>query len=146
MKSFQKFGLLAMAGSACLLNSCATVGRSPSGFLANYSQLDAGYGTTDAVAAYIRPGADLGRYDSVLIDPVTTVVAAPGISAEVKDQLATYLGAALRTQAAGKLKIASVPGPSTLRVRTARAHPSAGSPYRDAGIGCGCGFRFERFV
>jgi hypothetical protein len=119
MKPFQKLGLLAMAGTACLLNSCGNVGRSPSGFLANYSQLDAGYGTTDAVGAYIKPGADLRKYDSVLIDPVTTVVATPGISAEVKDQLAAYLGAALRTQAAGKLKIASVPGPTTLRVRTA---------------------------
>jgi hypothetical protein len=132
MKPFRKFGLPAMAAIAFVLNSCAPGGRSPSGFLANYRQLDAGYGTTDAVAAYIRPGADLAKYDSVLIEPVTTVVAAPGISAEVKDQLAAYLGAALRTQAAGKLRIASVPGPTTLRVRTALTDVipgvSAGTP------------------
>ena len=119
MKPFQKIGLLAMAGATFVLNSCANIGRSPSGFLANYSQLDAGYGTTDAVAAYVKPGADLAKYDSVLIEPVTTVVATPGISPQVKDQLAAYLGAALRTQAAGKMRIATVPGPTTLRVRTA---------------------------
>lgn len=120
MKPIQLSGLFALACTAFFMNSCATGGRSPSGFLGNFSQLDAGYGTTDAVAAYVKPGVDLKQYDSVWIEPVTTVVATPGISAEVTDQLAAYLGAALRTQAAtGKMKIATVPGPGTLRVRTA---------------------------
>ncbi len=119
MKPIQKLGLIAMAGTAFVLNSCATGGRSPSGFLADFSQLDAGYGTTDAVAAYLKPGADLKKYDSILIDPVTTVVATPGISMEVKEQLAAYLGASLRAQLGGKLQIATSPGPNTLRVRTA---------------------------
>lgn len=119
MKPIQKIGLIALAGAAFALNSCSTGGRSPSGFLTNFSQLDAGYGTQDAVAAYLKPGVDLKKYDSVIIDPVTTVVAAPGISAAVQDQLAAYVGASLRTQLAGKMKIATVPGPNTLRVRTA---------------------------
>lgn len=119
MKSTQRFGFLVTAGVSLVISSCSTGGRSPSGFLSNYSQLDAGYGTANAVAAYVKPGVDLKKYDSVMIDPVTTVVAAPGISAEVKDQLAAYLSGSLRSQVPADLKIVGSPGPTTLRVRTA---------------------------
>jgi hypothetical protein len=119
MKSIHRIGVIAMAGAALAVTSCSTGGRSPSGFLGNYKQLDAGYGTADAVSAYLKPGVDLKKYDSVLIDPVTTVIATPGISTEVKDQLAAYLGDSLRSQSAGKLKLAGSPGPTTIRVRTA---------------------------
>lgn len=119
MKSIHRIGVIAMAGAALAVTSCSTGGRSPSGFLGNYKQMDAGYGTADAVSAYLKPGVDLKKYDSVLIDPVTTVIATPGISAEVKDQLAAYLGDSLRSQSAGKLKLVGSPGPTTIRVRTA---------------------------
>lgn len=108
-----------MAGIALILSSCSIGGRSPSGFLSNYSQMDAGYGTTNAVSSYLKPGVDLIKYDSVMIDPVTTVVAAPGISPEVKDQLAAYLGTSMRSQLAGKMKLVGTPGPTTLKVRMA---------------------------
>jgi hypothetical protein len=119
MKSIHRIGVIALAGAALAVTSCSTGGRSPSGFLGNYKQLDAGYGTADAVSSYLKPGVDLKKYDSVLIDPVTTVVATPGISAEVKDQLAAYLGESLRSQSVGKLKLVGSPGPTTIRVRTA---------------------------
>lgn len=119
MKSIHRIGVIAMAGVALAVTSCSTGGRSPSGFLGNYKQLDAGYGTADAVSAFVKPGADLKKYDSVIIDPVTTVVGTPGISAEVKDQLAAYLGGSLQSELGGKLKIVTVPGPTTLRVRVA---------------------------
>lgn len=119
MKSIHRIGVIALAGAALSVTSCSTGGRSPSGFLANYKQLDAGYGTADAVSAYLKPGVDLKKYDSVLIDPVTTIVTTPGISGEVKDQLAAYLGEALRSQSAGKMKLVGTPGPTTIRVRTA---------------------------
>lgn len=119
MKPIHCIGVIAMAGVALAITSCATGGRSPSGFLANFSQLDAGYGTTDAVSAYVKPGVDLKKYDSFLIDPVTTVVATPGISPEVTEQLAAYLSDSLRSQVAGKMKIVGSPGPRTLRVRVA---------------------------
>lgn len=111
--------LSALAGIALTLTACSIGGRSPSGFLGNYKQLDAGYGTENAVSSYLKPGVDLKKYDSVIIDPVTTVVATPGISAAVKDQLAAYVAESLRAHSAGRLKLASSPGPSTLRVRTA---------------------------
>jgi len=120
MKPIQRIGVIAISGAALALFSCApTGGRSPSGFLANFSQLNAGYGTADAVSAYIKPGADLKNYDSVMIDPVTTVIATQGISPQVSSQLAAYLGESLRSQVTGKLKIAAAPGPKTLRVRMA---------------------------
>lgn len=119
MKSAHRIGLIVTAGVSLVVSSCSTGGRSPSGFLSNYSQLDAGYGTENAVSAYLKPGVDLKKYDSVIIDPVTTVVAAPGISAEVKDQLAAYLSGSLRSQAHSGLKLVNSPGPTTLRVRTA---------------------------
>jgi len=119
MKSASCFGLIVTAGICLIASSCSTGGRSPSGFLSNYSQMDAGYGTADAVSAYLKPGVDLKKYDSVIIDPVTTVVAAPGISPEVKDQLASYLAGSLRSQVPATLKLATSSGPTTLRVRTA---------------------------
>jgi hypothetical protein len=119
MKSAHRIGAILTAGVSLVVSSCSTGGRSPSGFLSNFSQLDAGYGTADAVSAYLKPGVDLKKYDSVIIDPVTTVVSASAVSQEVKDQLAAYLSSSLRSQVAPKLKVVGSPGPTTLRVRTA---------------------------
>ncbi len=119
MNLLNPLGLLATTAVALALASCSTGGSSPSGFLSNYQQLDAGYGTADAVSCYVKPGVNLKHYDSVMIDPVTTVVASAGINFEVKDQLAAYLVEALRSQMKGELKIVTVPGPTTLRVRGA---------------------------
>jgi hypothetical protein len=119
MKSIHRIGVIALAGAALSVTSCSTGGRSPSGFLGNYKQLDAGYGTANAVSAFLKPGVDLKKYDSVMIDPVTTIVATPGISAAVKDQLAANLGDSLRSQSTGNLKLVGSPGPTTIRVRTA---------------------------
>jgi len=119
MNLITRFGMFATAGAALAISSCSTGGRSPSGFLSNYQQMDGGYGSANAVSAYVKPGVDLKKYDSVMVDPVTTIVATPGISATVKEQLAAYLGDSLRGQLGGNLKLVNVPGPTTLRVRTA---------------------------
>lgn len=119
MKPSQLIGSVIAAGIALALASCSTGGRSPSGFLRNYSQLDSGYGTADAVAVFVKKDVDFRKYDSVVFDPVTTVIATPGISPEVKDQLAAYLSEALRSQASGNLRVVGSPGPTTLRVRAA---------------------------
>ncbi len=118
MNIITRLGRFAIAGAALALSSCATGGKSPSGILSNFAQLDAGYGTENAVSSYVKPGANLKQYDSVIIDPVTTVVASPGVSPAVTDQLAAYLSESLRSQLAGELKVVSAPGPKTLRVRT----------------------------
>ena len=140
MNFIARIGLFATAAaSLALTTSCSVGGKSPSGFLSNYKQLDSGYGTSDAVTSWVKPGADLKKYDSVLIDPVTTIVAAPGISPQVKDQLAAYLGDALREQIGGSLRVTATPGPTTLRVRTALTDvvegASSGTPVRVVHMG-----------
>ena len=64
MNTITQLGLFA---AVLALASCATGGKSPSGFLSNYKQLDGGHGTTDAVSAYVKPGVDLKKYDSIII-------------------------------------------------------------------------------
>lgn len=130
MKTIHQIAAIAVAGGSFVFSSCGTGGSSPSGFLGNYKQLDAGYGTADAVSAYVNPGVDLKKYDSVLIDPVTTVVSNSGINPGVTDQLAAYLSESLRSQMDGSMKLTTTPGPTTLRVRTALTDVIAG---REAG-------------
>lgn len=112
-------GACAIALFAVASTSCSTGPRSPSGFLSNYSQLDSGYGAGDALSAYLKPGVNLRAYDSVMIDPVTTVVSSPGIGSDVRDQLAAYLSSALHAELSKSLRVVGSPGPSTLRIRTA---------------------------
>jgi hypothetical protein len=126
MKLITRIGIAATAGATLALSSCAPGGRSPSGFLANYKQLDGGYGTANAVSSYVKPGVDLKKYDSVIIDPVTTITSAPGVSPAVDAQLAAYLSDSLHTELGKELKTASVPGPTTLRVRTALTNVAEG--------------------
>jgi len=118
MNLITRLGMFATAGAALALSSCSTGGKSPSGFLSNYAQLNAGYGTANAVSSFVKPNVDFKKYDGVLIDPVTTVIATPGIRPAVTDQLAAYLAESLRSQMPGRLKIVSVAGPTTLRIRT----------------------------
>jgi len=118
MNRLNQLGLLAT--TALALASCTSGGgKSPSGFLTNYKQMDAGYGTADAISSYVKPGASLKKYDRVIIEPVTTVVAATGISPAVTNQVAAYLSDALHSQLGSEMKIVSVAGPTTLRVRAA---------------------------
>lgn len=116
MKTIPRLGLLSLA--SVILASCSTGGRSPSGFLANHAQLGH-HGGDDAVTSYVKQGVDLRQYNSVIIDPVVTIVAAPGVSPQVSDQLAAYLVASLRGHLGSELSLTSVRGPGTLRVRAA---------------------------
>lgn len=118
MNIITRLGLLATAAATLSLFSCSTGGKSPSGFLSNYSQLDAGYGTENAVSSFLKSGVDFKKYDSVIIGPVTTTVASPGISPAVTEQLAAYLSGSLTSQLSSGYKIVNTPGPKTLRVRT----------------------------
>jgi len=132
MKSIHRYCLSLVCGISLTVASCSTGDRSPSGFLSNFSQMDAGYGTTNAVSAYLKSGVDLKKYDSVMIDPVTTVIAASGVSPEVTAQLAANLEDALRSQATVNLKLVTTPGPSTLRVRAALTDVIEGGRGRNA--------------
>ncbi len=118
MRIITRLGFLVTAGTALALASCSTGGRSPSGFLANPGQL-ASHGNEDGITSYVKNEVDLRQYSSVVIDPVTTVVGAPGINPQVADQLAAYLTASLRSQLGSSLNVTSTRGPGTLRIRAA---------------------------
>jgi hypothetical protein len=118
MKTTTRLGLILSSLSVICISSCAPGGKSPSGFFSNYAQLNAGYGTADAVSSYVKPGVDLKKYDSVIIDPVSTVVADPEVSPAVSAQLASYLAGSLSDSAVTSLRVVSVPGPTTMRIRT----------------------------
>jgi hypothetical protein len=107
--------------------------RSPSGFLTNFDQLDAGYGTEDAVAAYVAPDANARAYHSLMIDPVTTVIASTAVSPQVAEQLAADVQNALHNEFKPHIQIVSAPGPGTLRLRAAltdviSGHHEVGKP------------------
>ncbi len=119
MKITTRLGILATVLAVLALPACSIGGRSPSGFLTNYQQMNAGYGMADAVSAYVKPGLDLKKYDSVIIEPVTTIVATPGIGSAVKDQIAVYLEEAMHERLGQNFKVVSAAGPGTMRIRTA---------------------------
>ena len=116
----------AVAAAWVALSSFAQ--RSPSGFLSHFDQLNAGYGTTDAVAAYRDPAVDLKSYHAILIDPVTTVVAEPGIDPLVAEQLAANVQQAFASKLQGRITLASAPGPGVLRLRAALTDVISGQP------------------
>lgn len=119
MQTIRLAASCALVLAAAAASSCSSLNRSPSGFLTNYGQLNAGYGTADAVSVYLKPGVDLKKYDSVIIDPVTTIISTPGIGSDISDQLAAYLSESLREELSGGFKLVGTPGPTTLRVRMA---------------------------
>lgn len=95
--------------------------------------MNAGYATEDALAAYVAPDANTRSYQSLMIDPVTTVIASSAVSPQVAEQLAADMQNALHNEFKQHLQIVSVAGPGTLRLRAAltdviSGHPAAGKP------------------
>lgn len=124
MKPTISSSLLVLIGAlACA--SCSVT--SPSGFLGNFDQLDAGFGTTDAVASYVAPDTDITQYKALIIDPVTTVFADPEISPEVASQLAAYTQEALIGEFGKHIALTATPGPSVLRLRSALSDVISGT-------------------
>jgi hypothetical protein len=109
------------------LVSCST-SRSPSGFLANFDQLNAGYGTEDAVASFVAPDANIRAYHSLMIDPVTTVIANPAVSPQASEQIASYVLDALHNEFRQHIAIATAPGPGVMRLRAALTDVISGYP------------------
>lgn len=109
----------AAAGLTLLVTSCGTGGSSPSGFLSNYSQLGSGYDPAGGVAVYSSQSADFKDYDSIIFDPVTTIVDAEKVDPQVVTQMAAYLQRSLSSELGRELRLVGEPGPRTLRIRTA---------------------------
>lgn len=120
MKPLHCLSCLAGLAAVLLLPACTpTGGNSPSGFLSNFGQLGSGYDTAGAVAAYRNPKADFRDYDTLIFEPVTTIIDGDRVDPRAAEQLASYLAASLKSELGEELRLVGVPGPRTLRVRVA---------------------------
>jgi hypothetical protein len=120
-----KFRILSLVTLALLLSACAAT-RQPrgevktSGFLADYSMLEAGK-DGEAKLRYVNSAADFSPYQAVLIESVT-LWSGPELAKLKPDEKQALVGHAYEALAAAlgrSFTIAKAPGPGTLRVRAA---------------------------
>jgi len=116
-----------VCGLVHLLAACATTEPAPpagySGFLHDYSILEPGKGSDDAALSYVKPGARIGDYEKVLVDPVVVYY---GVGTDLHDiphedleTLANHLWAALVTHLEDNYTMVQQPGRGVLRVQVA---------------------------
>jgi hypothetical protein len=116
---------LVLLATAALLASCAATRQprgevKPSGFLHDYSMLEAG-AEGRARLRYVDTRVDFSRYQAVLVDSVA-LWSGPGLAKlapEEKRALVDHAYTALVTALAKSFRIATVPGRDTLRIRAA---------------------------
>jgi hypothetical protein len=117
----------AACGALWLLAACATTEPAPpigySGFLDDYSILEPGKESDDAALSYVKPGARLGLYEKVLVDPVIVYYGVGtdlhDIPAQDLETLANHLWAALVTHLEDDYTLVERPGKGVLRVQVA---------------------------
>jgi len=128
----------ALMGTACglawLLAGCASTQSAPpqrySGFLKDYSILSPRQGSDGAALRFVKPGAKLGRYEQLLIDPVVVYYGVGTGLHDIPEQdletLANHLYSALVSQLGADYPLVQRPGPDVLRVQVAltEAEPS----------------------
>lgn len=106
------------------LIAASAVAQQNSGFLGdNYSKLQDAQSPSGArVKRWLAPVLAPGKYDAVVID--NTVLypepkGAPQVSVTTLKEIAAYLDEALRRELTGVTKLATEPGPKTLRIKPA---------------------------
>jgi hypothetical protein len=115
---------------ACGATKQATVRpASFSGFLGNgYARLAPG-GKDRADLRWVNPDAQWGKYDAVMIDPVTFWGDEAGsVSPQDQQTLCNYFYGALRDELGKRFRIATAPGPGVMRVQVAITDASAATP------------------
>lgn len=101
------------------LASCASR-ISPSGFLKDYDQLQPGSNPYGAKLSYTNPTADFSKYDSIMFEPVVFFLPEDSkLTENDKARLVQAARAALREELGQDYKLATVPGPNTMRMRGA---------------------------
>jgi hypothetical protein len=96
----------------------------PSGFLGNgYSQMkDAQSPSGQTVKRWISPDLKPGAYESILIEPnvfYPQPKSTQQVPAQVLTDINAYFNESVKRELSGLFKIASEPGPKTLRLKTA---------------------------
>jgi len=115
--------VLGVFAGACLLVG-AVAAQQNSGFLGdNYSKLqDAQSPSGATVKRWLASGVTPGKYEAVLLDKTVLYPepkGAPQVSVATLREIAAYLDEALRREFTGVLKLATEPGPKTLRIKPA---------------------------
>jgi hypothetical protein len=121
MRNLLVFGVLALAIVGCDTTHQAR-GVKPTGFLANYSQLQEG-AEGQALLVYVNPRTHFAIYDKVIIDPIAIwFVRNPDLIKVPPTELrnvAGYLHKAMTDQLKGDYQIVKKPGPGVMRLRLA---------------------------
>lgn len=111
--------------SALFLGGCAAGGMKhveQSGFLGDYSQLQAG-GDDRAALVYFKPGVDFKAYDKLMFERVAVSLNASAAGREldptILKEMADYYQKALLEAVKGGYTIVDQPGPGVLWVRVA---------------------------
>jgi uncharacterized protein DUF3313 len=106
------------------LSACAVTKKSQpeavtkSGFLQDYSQLKPG-DKEQAALIYWNPNAQWGRYNKVLLDPVTLVGPEGKISPEDQARLSKYFHDKFVEELSKNFTLVNRPGPDVMRIRAA---------------------------
>ena len=112
---------LALSSAGCATSRPGRVPK-PAGFLSDYDRLVPGEGT-QAERVWVRPDVAWADYDAILLDPVTiwrgTEARSRGLSGEDAQMLADAFYELIRERVSPHWRIATEPGPRTLRVQTA---------------------------
>jgi len=112
--------------TAILLSSCATSEEAkdvtPAGYLGDYKLLHS-KSKERASLVYTNPDADFSKYDSIIVEPVTTYRGPESrfknISGEDFTRAATYFRKSLQRELGEVYTITSRSGPRTIRLRVA---------------------------
>lgn len=124
--------LLALALAGVLLSGCAgKQDLEPTGFLSDYSKLQAGSGD-EALKRYVDPSVDFSRYKKVMIDKVVFYFKPDSKEIGVNPDDLKMLADSFQQELINALKdaypIVSQPGPDVLRIRVAITDVKAGNP------------------
>jgi hypothetical protein len=131
--------IIAVIAIGVLAGGCASTMQqrsvSGSGFLSDYSQLQARGGDT-ALLSYINPEADFQTYTKIMIDPVRAYAKDKSsslamMSKEDQQHLLNYFDAALREQLKTSYTLVNQPGPGVLRLRVAVTEASGSKVVMD---------------
>lgn len=122
-KQVVRFGLL--SASVIMLAGCAASGMKnveTTGFLGNYSQLQAGVADRAALS-YVKPGVDLKKYNKIMFERIVVMLSAQAETKELDPamlkELTDYYAQALFNAVKDGYEVVDQPGADVLRVRVA---------------------------
>jgi len=121
--------LLALMTAGCASTGMKKVEKT--GFLKDYSLFKKGE-DGQAAYGYSRPGANLAKYDKILIDKVCVCLSGQNDASDLEPillrEFADYYDQAITSAVVDRYQIVDEPGPGVLRVRAAITDVKASSP------------------